>query len=54
VNCAYEYCLYNKDYKCTLDGVEIDSQGHCDDCIMVKIDKDVFNAEKERQLSKIQ
>ena len=33
MNCANDYCLYNKDFKCTLDGVNIDSQGHCDDCI---------------------
>jgi len=54
MNCAYDYCLYNKDFKCTLDGVNIDSQGHCDDCITVSIDKDVLNAEKERQLSEVE
>ena len=39
---------------CNLDGVNIDSQGHCDDCITVSIDKDVLNTEKERQLSKVE
>ena len=54
MNCANEYCLYNKDFKCIIDGVNIDLLGHCDDCIMVRIDKEVLNAEKERQLSKVE
>ena len=53
MNCAYDYCLYNKGYKCTLDEVNIDSIGHCDDCIIVKIDSDILESEKERQLSKL-
>ena len=53
MSCAYDYCLYNKGYKCTLDGVNIDSLGHCDDCITVKIDSDMLESEKERQLNKL-
>ena len=53
MDCANDYCLYNKGYKCTLDGVNIDSMGHCDECIMVKFDDDVLDAEKKRQLSKM-
>ena len=54
VNCAFDYCLYNKDFKCVLDGINIDSQGQCDDCIMVSIDNEILNAEKERQLGNVE
>jgi len=53
LNCANDYCLYNKGYECTLDEVNIDSTGHCDECILVNIDKDVLEAMKERQHSKL-
>ena len=52
MSCAYDYCLYNKGYKCTLEEINIDSLGHCDDCITVKIDSDILESEKERQISK--
>ena len=53
MNCANDYCLYNKEFKCTLEEVNIDSMGICDDCILVNIDNDVLATEKVRQLSKI-
>jgi len=53
LNCANDYCLYNKEFKCTLEEVNIDSMGICDDCILVNIDNDVLATEKVRQLSKI-
>ena len=53
MDCANDYCLYNKGYKCTLDGVNINSRGHCDECIMVSIDTDLLDEAKERQLDKM-
>ena len=54
MNCAYDVCLYNSNFKCTLDGININVLGHCDDCVRVSIDNEVLAAEKERQLSKIE
>ena len=53
MNCANEYCLYNKGCKCTLESISIDSLGHCDDCIIVELDENIVEAEKERQLNKM-
>ena len=54
MNCAHDYCLYNKGFKCTLEEVNIDSMGLCDECIIVRFDADVLEAEKERQLNKLE
>ena len=50
MNCACDYCLYNKGFTCILDGVNINSLGYCDDCVMVSINKETLTTEKERQL----
>ena len=44
MNCANTSCLHNTDYKCTLDGVNINTMGNCDDCIPVKTDTDLVEA----------
>ena len=54
MNCAYDLCLYNKDFECILDKVSIDSLGHCEDCIILNIDKETLEAEKEHQLNKME
>ena len=54
MNCANDYCLYNNEYECTLEEININSMGACDDCILVNIDKDILEMEKAFQLSKIE
>jgi len=54
MNCANDYCIYNKDYQCSLNEINIDSTGRCDDCIMVKFDEEVVRAQKEAQLAQIE
>ena len=51
MNCANNYCLYNKGFACTLEGVNIDSKGMCDECVLVRIDDAILECEKERQLN---
>ena len=53
MNCANIYCLYNKGFACTLDGINVDSKGMCDECVLVKIDDAILESEKERQLNVI-
>ena len=54
MNCVYDLCIYNESFKCILDGISIDSLGHCEDCIIVSIDKEVLEIKKEQQLSKME
>jgi len=35
MKCENEYCIYNKDYLCILDEINIDSLGMCDSCILL-------------------
>jgi len=53
MKCEYEYCIYNKDFKCSLDGVTINSLGMCDDCIIISLDKGFLEAEKDKQRKEI-
>ena len=52
MNCANDYCLYNWGFTCTLDEINIDSKGMCDELVLVRLDINILNNEKERQLSK--
>ena len=49
MNCANDYCLHNKGLTCTLDGINIDSKGMCDESILIRLDSDFIESEKERQ-----
>ena len=53
MKCEFEYCLYNIDFNCIADEPEVNSFGMCDTCIIVLLDKEFLEKEKERQLSKI-
>ena len=49
----FDYCIYSKNYKCLLGKPKMNSLGMCDDCIMVSLEQDFLEAEKERQLAEI-
>ena len=53
LNCAKELCIYNDNQMCILDDIDINTLGMCDDCIVVKLDKDFLKAEKEKHLLEI-
>ena len=50
MNCANDFCIYNKSFECGLDGVNINSLGMCDDCVIVSLDKGYLETVKEKQL----
>ena len=52
--CEFDYCIYNKDYKCILDEIEINTVGMCASCIVISLDWDFLESEKERQLKEIE
>jgi hypothetical protein len=50
MRCEFSFCIYNKNAKCILDEVEINAFGMCDDCIIVSVNADFIDAEKEKYL----
>ena len=50
INCEYELCIYNKNYRCILEKVNIDQVGLCADSTPVALDETFLKQEKERQL----
>ena len=48
--CEYNLCIYQKDGECTLNEIEINSLGMCDDCILPNIDDNTLEEAKEKLL----
>jgi len=54
MTCEFDRCIYNREWKCLLDEVNINNLGMCDDCILISLDWDFLEAEKERQLQALE
>ena len=54
MKCEFDYCMYNKDFECMVDDLEINSLGMCDACIVISLDKEFLEKEKQRQLSELE
>ena len=52
MNCEFDYCIYNKNFMCILDNIEINSLGMCDKCIIVSILDKNLEKLKKSQLTK--
>jgi len=52
MKCAFDYCIYNKDFFCILDEIEINSIGMCEACIVVSIPEKELQSFKEKELEK--
>jgi len=53
MKCEYEYCIYNKAFKCSFEMITINSLGACEECTLISLDKDFMEAEKKRQREEI-
>ena len=53
VYCENDYCLYQKDNACTLDKLDIEFGGVCDECVLVGIPNDKLKELKEEQLKRL-
>jgi len=49
MDCAFDYCICSKKFECMLDGVNINSVGMCDDCIIIDLSKIDIEALKKQQ-----
>ena len=59
MNCALNYCIYNKDHVCILNEIEIDSLGMCESCELVsvpeeRIDEECIEIYKSKRLDQIE
>ena len=50
--CLNEFCIYQKENNCLLDTVELDSNGHCQECIYPNIPPQILEYEKEKLRNK--
>ena len=54
MTCEFDYCIYNKQHKCLISTPKINSLGMCDDCIIISLDENFLDSEKERQLHRLE
>ena len=54
MKCSFEYCIYNRNFDCTLAEPEINHLGVCDSCIIVSLNEDFLEKEKEKQLMELE
>jgi len=54
MKCGFEYCVYNRGFTCIAEGVEINSSGMCDTCIMLSLNEGFFEKEKEKHLMELE
>lgn len=50
MDCENEFCIYQKDDKCTLDKISLDFQGICNECIYVNLDNELLEELKKKQI----
>jgi len=53
LKCEFDYCIYNENYFCRLDNVEINETGMCSECIIVSLPEKTLAEYKRKQLIKI-
>lgn len=53
MKCGSDYCIYNEDFECLLDEIEINSVGQCEECIIVSLPKEKLEQYKKEQLRKM-
>ena len=52
MQCEFEYCIFNKEYRCLFEEVEVDQYGRCKTCVLVSLEKDALNVAKRYQCDK--
>ncbi len=53
MKCEFNYCIYYSDGICTLEEIQINSLGICDECIIVSVGKDYLEKARQNQLQDI-
>jgi len=53
MKCEVDYCIYNRNFSCILNKIQIDSTGMCEECILISISKVDLEFLKEKQLQAV-
>ena len=53
MKCEADYCIYNRDFLCVLDEIQLNALGMCDECMLVSISDEDLRMLKEKQLEDI-
>ena len=53
MKCEFEYCVYNREWHCIMNEIQIDKLGVCESCELVTIPAEIFDNYKEERLKEI-
>lgn len=53
ISCFLEQCIYNSQYKCLFEKIEINDFGMCADCILVSLDPNFLETKKVQERMEI-
>jgi len=48
MTCEFNHCIYNKNFKCIVEEIEINGLGMCDTCITVSLNYEFLEKEKQK------
>lgn len=54
LKCAFDYCIYNDNFWCILNKIEINEVGSCENCIIVYLEPETLEEYKRKQLNKLE
>jgi len=54
LKCEFDYCIYNKNWICILDAIQINSSGMCEDCEIVSVPEENLEKYKNTRLKEIE
>ena len=54
MKCEFDYCIYNKEFTCILDKIQINSLGMCEACEIVTVPEENLKKYKKRRLKEIE
>ena len=52
--CENNFCIYEQNGNCVLDYIEIDTLGHCRECIILSIDESIVEELKKEKRSELE
>ena len=53
MQCENEYCIYWENNNCVLDEISLDIKGCCTECIMIDIDREIMNKQRNEMLIRL-
>ena len=51
IHCGNIFCIYWENDACLLDGLDLDIQGNCMNCLLIEFPDEVLDRERKRTLS---